>query len=103
MKPKILAYHLPAYHRIPENDEWHGEGFTEWTTTKKGVAFSKHQTQPRVPLNNKYYDLSELEDIRWQCETARNYGDSVFIIIGLMEKKFLKNHLKCCLKIKILK
>ena len=74
MKPKILAYHLPAYHRIPENDEWHGEGFTEWTTTKKGVAFSKHQTQPRVPLNNKYYDLSELEDIRWQCETARNYG-----------------------------
>lgn len=74
MKPKILAYHLPAYHRIPENDKWHGEGFTEWVTTRKGVAFSKHQYQPRVPLNNKYYDLSKAEDIRWQCELAKKYG-----------------------------
>lgn len=48
MKPKILAYHLPAYHRIPENDKWHGEGFTEWITTKKGIEFSKYQYQPKI-------------------------------------------------------
>ena len=74
MKPKILAYHLPAYHRIPENDRWHGEGFTEWVTTKKGIKYSKYQSQPRVPLNNRYYDLSRIEDIRWQCELARKYN-----------------------------
>lgn len=74
MKPKILAYHLPAYHRIPENDKWHGEGFTEWVTTKKGVEFSKYQHQPRVPLDEKYYDLSKVEDIRWQCKLAKQYG-----------------------------
>lgn len=74
MKPKILAYHLPAYHRIPENDKWHGEGFTEWVTTKKGVEFSKNQHQPRIPLNKKYYNLSNIEDLKWQCEIARKYG-----------------------------
>ena len=74
MKPKILAYHLPAYHRIPENDKWHGEGFTEWVTTKKGIEFSKYQHQPRVPLNNKYYDLSKIDDIEWQCALAKKYG-----------------------------
>ena len=74
MKPKILAYHLPAYHRIPENDKWHGEGFTEWVTTKKGVKFSKYQHQPKIPYNNNYYDLSRIEDIRWQCKIAKEHG-----------------------------
>lgn len=74
MKPKILAYHLPGYHRIPENDKWHGEGFTEWVTTKKGKALSKLQHQPRIPLNNNYYNLSKIEDLKWQCELARKYN-----------------------------
>lgn len=74
MKPKILAYHLPAYHRIPENDKWHGEGFTEWVTTKKGIAFSGKQYQPRVPLDENYYNLSNIEDLAWECKLARSYG-----------------------------
>lgn len=74
MRPKVLAYHLPGYHRIPENDKWHGEGFTEWITTKKGVEFSKYQHQPRVPLDNNYYDLSKVDDIRWQCKIAKEHG-----------------------------
>ena len=39
MKPKILAYHLPAYHRIPENDKWHGEGFTEFQNINTNQGF----------------------------------------------------------------
>lgn len=74
MKPKVLAYHLPGFHRIPENDEWHGEGFTEWVTTKKGEVYSKYQYQPKVPLNHNYYDLSKIDDIKWQCEIARKHG-----------------------------
>lgn len=74
MKPKILAYHLPAYHRIPENDKWHGEGFTEWVTTKKGIAFSKDQYQPRVPLDANYYNLSNIDDLAWECQLAKKYG-----------------------------
>lgn len=74
MKPKVLAYYLPAYHRIPENDKWHGEGFTEWVTTKKGKKIVKWQNQPREPLNDNYYNLSKIEDIKWQCELAKKYG-----------------------------
>lgn len=74
MKPKILAYYLPAYHRIPENDKWHGEGFTEWDTTKKGEKFTNGQYQPRVPLNDYYYNLTKIEDLKWQCNLAKQYN-----------------------------
>ena len=71
---KVLAYHLPAFHRIPENDEWWGEGFTEWDNTRKGKPLYKGHVQPMVPWNEYYYDLSKKEDVLHQAKLAKEYG-----------------------------
>lgn len=73
-KVKIIANYLPQYHQIPENDKWWGEGFTDWIAVKGASPLFKNHNQPRVPLDNNYYDLSELENIRWQANLAKKYG-----------------------------
>lgn len=71
---KIIAMYLPQFHRIPENDEFWGEGFTDWETVKNAhPLFNGHQ-QPKIPLNNNYYDLSFNENVEWQCSLASYYG-----------------------------
>ena len=50
-----------------------GKGFTEWTNVSAKPLFEKHY-QPRVPLAENYYDLSNIETLKWQCEIARKYG-----------------------------
>lgn len=71
---KVIAFYLPQYHEIPENNEWWGKGFTEWTTLKKAKQLIDKQYQPRIPLNNNYYDLTDTDTIRWQCKIAKEYG-----------------------------
>lgn len=71
---KIIANYLPQYHQIPENDKWWGEGFTDWIAVKKAEPRFADHRQPRIPLNDNYYDLSETENIRWQAKLAREYG-----------------------------
>lgn len=71
---KIIANYLPQYHQIPENDEWWGEGFTDWIAVKNARPMYDNHRQPRIPLNNNYYDLSEVENIRWQARLAKEYG-----------------------------
>ena len=78
MKPKILAINLPAFHQIPENDEWWWEGFTEWDNVKMGKKFFKNHHQPMEPLEG-YYNLSKEEDIMHQIELAKNYGVHGFV------------------------
>lgn len=71
---KIIAFYLPQFHPIKENDEIWGKGFTEWTNVKKASAIHKKQIQPHVPYNNNYYDLLDANVMRNQAKIAQKYG-----------------------------
>lgn len=73
-KPKIIAFYLPQFHTIPENDEWWGKGFTEWVNTKKAKPLFKGHAQPKEPLNDNYYCLLDSKTQEWQASLAEEYG-----------------------------
>jgi hypothetical protein len=67
---KVIAFYLPQFHEIPENNSWWGKGFTEWTNVKKSKKLYVNHNQPRIPLNNNYYNLTDLKTIEWQAKIA---------------------------------
>lgn len=72
---KVLALYLPQYHEIAENNNWWGEGYTEWTAVKNAAPLFKNHNQPRIPLNNNYYDLADGGDtLRKQAKIAKEYN-----------------------------
>ena len=71
---KIIAFYLPQFHEIPENNKWWGEGFTEWTNVKSAYPLYAGHDQPKIPLNNNYYNLLDNEVKKWQVKIAKENG-----------------------------
>lgn len=74
MRTKIIAFYLPQFHQIHENDVFWGEGYTDWVAVRNAHPLFPKHLQPRIPYGNNYYDLSNKKVIEWQAKIAKKNG-----------------------------
>lgn len=77
--PKIIAFYFPQFHEIPENDEWWGKGFTDWKLVKEAKPLYEGHNQPRIPIDDNYYNPCDKETLKKQAELAKKYGIEGFM------------------------
>lgn len=73
-KARVIAFYLPQFHPVKENDEMWGKGFTEWTNVAKAKPLYKGHNQPQIPADLGFYDLRVPEVREEQADMARLYG-----------------------------
>lgn len=78
-KTKLIAFYFPQFHAIPENDEWWGKGFNDWQLVQKAKPNYKGHSQPRIPLDDIYYNPCEKKVLEKQIHLAKKYGIGGFM------------------------
>ena len=79
-RPRTLAFYLPQYHQVPENDEWWGAGFTDWVNVDRAQPLFDGHAQPAVPSELGRYDLSEPRVMAAQARLANDFGVDGFLM-----------------------
>ena len=98
---KIVPIYFPQFHEIRENNLWWGKGFTDWTNVKSAKPLYEGHHQPRIPLGQNYYDLSDKENVKWQIDLAKKYAIHGFqiyhywfdgkLVLNIPKEHFLNN------------
>ncbi len=77
--PHVLAFYLPQFHQVAENDAWHGPGFTEWSVVARSKPLYPGHRQPDLPGELGFYDLQVPETRYRQALLAREHGITGFL------------------------